>query len=151
MVIYNTPGLICGRLLRHDKGSCRLPEPSCCLKIIRAFIFSPQAQEKMLNIYGQNATANTSVTIRIIDINDNKPQFYNCDVTDCDFTAAPVERFFGEIEEHSSVRVPVANLTITAHDPDKVCNQFYGSSVTFNSKYLRSVLNYKNTSSNSLI
>ncbi|XP_072002353.1 cadherin-related family member 2 isoform X2 [Engystomops pustulosus] len=77
------------------------------------------AQEKNLNIHGQNATANTSVTIRIMDINDNKPQFYNCDVTDCDFTKGPVDSFFGEIEEHSSVRVPVANLTITAHDPDK--------------------------------
>ncbi|XP_069828853.1 cadherin-related family member 2 [Dendropsophus ebraccatus] len=77
------------------------------------------AQEKNLNIHGQNATANTSVTIRIIDINDNKPQFYNCDVTDCDFTATPEKRFYGEIEEHSSVRVPVANLSITAHDPDK--------------------------------
>ncbi|XP_056430684.1 cadherin-related family member 2 isoform X2 [Hyla sarda] len=77
------------------------------------------AQERMLNIYGQNATANTSVTIRIVDVNDNKPQFYNCDVTDCDFTATAEKKFFGEIEEHSSVRVPVANLTITAHDPDK--------------------------------
>ncbi|XP_073507480.1 cadherin-related family member 2 [Phyllobates terribilis] len=77
------------------------------------------AQEKMLNIHGQNATAKTSVTIRILDINDNKPQFYNCDVTDCDFTVPPVERFHGEIEEHSSVRVPVSNLNITAHDPDK--------------------------------
>ncbi|XP_075716166.1 cadherin-related family member 2 [Rhinoderma darwinii] len=77
------------------------------------------AQENMLNVDGQNATATTNVTIRILDINDNKPQFYNCDVTDCDFTASPVEKFFGEIEEHSSVRVPVSNLTITANDPDK--------------------------------
>ncbi|XP_073401174.1 cadherin-related family member 2 [Dendrobates tinctorius] len=77
------------------------------------------AQEKMPNIHGQNATASTAVTIRILDINDNKPQFYNCDVTDCNFTASPVERFHGEIEEHSSVRVPVSNLDITAHDPDK--------------------------------
>ncbi|KAG9490625.1 hypothetical protein GDO78_006117, partial [Eleutherodactylus coqui] len=80
------------------------------------------AQEKMLNVHGQNATANTSVTIRVLDIDDNKPKFYNCDVTDCNFTADPVDKFFGEIEEHSSVRVPVANLTITAHDPDKDLN-----------------------------
>ncbi|KAM9311639.1 cadherin-related family member 2 [Gastrophryne carolinensis] len=77
------------------------------------------AQEKMLNIHLQNATTNTSVTIRILDENDNKPQFYNCDLTNCDFNAAPEGRFYGEIEEHSSVRVPVANLTITANDPDK--------------------------------
>ncbi|KAM3925742.1 cadherin-related family member 2 [Leptodactylus fuscus] len=77
------------------------------------------AQEENLNIYGQNATAITSVTIRVMDINDNIPQFYNCDVNDCNFTAGPAKWFFGEIEEHSSVRVPVANLTITANDPDK--------------------------------
>ncbi|XP_044133333.1 cadherin-related family member 2 isoform X2 [Bufo gargarizans] len=77
------------------------------------------AQEMEVNIDGLKATANTSVTIRVLDINDNKPQFYNCEVTDCNFTAGPVDRFFGEIEEHSSLRVPVANLTITANDPDK--------------------------------
>ncbi|KAM4039483.1 cadherin-related family member 2 [Anomaloglossus baeobatrachus] len=77
------------------------------------------AQEENLNIYGQNATATTNVIIHILDINDNKPQFYDCDVTDCDFTAPPVQTFRGEIEEHSSVRVPVSDLNITAHDPDK--------------------------------
>ncbi|XP_068128918.1 cadherin-related family member 2 [Hyperolius riggenbachi] len=84
------------------------------------------AQEQMLNVYGENATAAASVTIRILDINDNKPQFYNCDITDCDFSAGPESNFIGEIEEHSSVRVPVANLTIVANDPDKGENGTFG-------------------------
>ncbi|XP_063783982.1 cadherin-related family member 2 [Pseudophryne corroboree] len=88
------------------------------------------ARESMLNVYGQIAESTTYVTIRILDVNDNKPQFYDCDVTECNFTANPVENFYGEIEEHSSIRVPVANLTITANDPDK------GQNGTFN-LYLR--------------
>nr|DBA30926.1 TPA: hypothetical protein GDO54_006850 [Pyxicephalus adspersus] len=81
-------------------------------------ILTVMAKEQNLNIHGQPATATTTVTIRVLDINDNKPQFYNCEVTDCNFQTDQ-SNFYGEIEEHSSVRVPVANLTITANDPDK--------------------------------
>ncbi|XP_018429719.1 PREDICTED: cadherin-related family member 2-like, partial [Nanorana parkeri] len=82
-------------------------------------ILTVMAKEKDLNIYGQIAATTTTVTIRILDENDNKPQFYNCEVTDCDFKTDLEINFYGEVEEHSSVRVPVANLTITANDPDK--------------------------------
>ncbi|XP_075456893.1 cadherin-related family member 2 isoform X2 [Ascaphus truei] len=78
------------------------------------------AQEKELNVQKENATSSTIVTIRVTDMNDNKPEFYNCEMPDCDFNSLPTTiNFVGEVEEHSSVRVPVANLTITAHDPDK--------------------------------
>ncbi|KAM8972015.1 cadherin-related family member 2 [Pelodytes ibericus] len=83
------------------------------------------AQEKEKNVYGEDATSRTSVTIRILDVNDNKPQFYNCDVEHCDFSDGPTANFFGMIEEHSAVRVPVANLTITTNDPDKDQNGAY--------------------------
>ncbi|XP_077328531.1 cadherin-related family member 2 isoform X2 [Lithobates pipiens] len=82
-------------------------------------ILTVMAREQNLSIHGQNATATTTVTIRVLDINDNKPEFYNCEVTDCNFKTDHATNFYGEIEEHSSVRVPVANLTITANDPDK--------------------------------
>ncbi|KAM4676002.1 cadherin-related family member 2 [Discoglossus pictus] len=79
-----------------------------------------EAQEENLNVKGQNATSRTTVNIRVLDVNDNKPQFYNCEMPDCDFQTLPVaSHFIGEIEEHSSVRVPVSSLTITANDPDK--------------------------------
>ncbi|XP_075065235.1 cadherin-related family member 2 [Mixophyes fleayi] len=82
-------------------------------------ILTVRATEKQINVNGEFAYTPTNVTIRILDINDNKPQFYKCEVTDCNFKDDPAENFTGEIEEHSSVRVPVANLTITANDPDK--------------------------------
>lgn len=62
----------------------------------------------------------TQVTITVTDVNDNKPQFYNCSVSSCNFSASPQNNFTGSIIEHSSTRLPVSNLNITAHDPDKV-------------------------------
>nr|XP_033783496.1 cadherin-related family member 2 [Geotrypetes seraphini] len=80
------------------------------------------AQESNLNIYGQVAEARMNLTIRVIDVNDNKPRFYNCQLPNCNFSATPQVNFVGEVEEHSSSRVPVANLSITAYDPDKDFN-----------------------------
>ncbi|XP_053318654.1 cadherin-related family member 2 [Spea bombifrons] len=82
-------------------------------------VLEVMAQERELNIKNENATSTTTVTIRIIDINDNKPQFYNCEIDSCDFTSALSDHFTGMLDEHSAVRVPVANLTIAANDPDK--------------------------------
>ncbi|XP_029439927.1 cadherin-related family member 2 isoform X2 [Rhinatrema bivittatum] len=77
------------------------------------------AQEAHLNIYGQVAETSVNLTVRVLDVNDNKPHFYNCELPSCNFSASPQDIFLGEIEEHSSPRVPVANLSITAYDPDK--------------------------------
>ncbi|KAG8439376.1 hypothetical protein GDO86_005547 [Hymenochirus boettgeri] len=82
-------------------------------------LLTVMAQEKHLNVKGENATSVTNVTVRVIDINDHKPHFYNCEIDNCNFTSVPIMNFVGHIEEHSPVRVPVANLTITAYDPDK--------------------------------
>ncbi|XP_028574255.2 cadherin-related family member 2 isoform X2 [Podarcis muralis] len=81
------------------------------------------ARERNLNIYQQVAQVNTTVTIQVTDINDNKPQFYLCeDYATCDFTGPPEVDFSGEIEEHASSRTPVAGLNIVAYDPDKGSN-----------------------------
>ncbi|KAJ1126492.1 hypothetical protein NDU88_004899 [Pleurodeles waltl] len=79
------------------------------------------AEEAHVNIYNQTAWTGTGVTVQVLDINDNTPEFYNCEMPNCDFIT-PENKYVGTIEEHASGRVPVENLTITAHDPDKLLN-----------------------------
>ncbi|XP_036607213.1 cadherin-related family member 2 [Trichosurus vulpecula] len=81
------------------------------------------ATEIHLNIYGQEAKARTWVTIRVTDVNDHTPQFYNCTLPDCDFSDDKVvSTFSGYVAEHSSARVPVSDLSMVAYDPDKGLN-----------------------------
>ncbi|XP_068933866.1 cadherin-related family member 2 [Petaurus breviceps papuanus] len=81
------------------------------------------ATEIHLNIYGQEAKARTWVTIRVTDVNDHSPQFYNCILPDCDFSDDQmVSTFSGFVTEHSSARVPISNLFMVAYDPDKGLN-----------------------------
>ncbi|XP_020646672.3 cadherin-related family member 2 [Pogona vitticeps] len=80
------------------------------------------AREKNLNIYHQVAQVSTMVTIQVMDINDNTPQFYLCTYLACNFSSPPEGNFSGQIEEHASARTPVANLSIVAYDPDKGAN-----------------------------
>ncbi|NXX78676.1 CDHR2 protein, partial [Urocolius indicus] len=80
------------------------------------------AWEQNLDIYGKVAQTSTLVTIVVTDVNDNKPQFYHCSLSSCDFSADAQSNFEGSIIEHSSARVPVSNLSIVAHDPDKDIN-----------------------------
>ncbi|XP_074958645.1 cadherin-related family member 2 isoform X2 [Phalacrocorax aristotelis] len=77
------------------------------------------AYEKNLDIHGKVAQASTLVAIMVTDVNDNKPQFYHCSLTSCDFSTSAQNNFTGNIIEHSSSRLPVSNLSIVAHDPDK--------------------------------
>ncbi|NWR65172.1 CDHR2 protein, partial [Bucorvus abyssinicus] len=81
--------------------------------------------EKNLSIYGEEAKASTLVTVVVTDVNDNKPQFYNCSIPSCNFSTSAQNNFRGSIIEHSSFRLPVANLSIVAHDPDKGINSSY--------------------------
>ncbi|XP_074924357.1 cadherin-related family member 2 [Chelonoidis abingdonii] len=81
-----------------------------------------EVQEEKLDIYGQVAQASTTVTVQVTDVNDNTPQFYDCELPACDFAASPQSSFGGSLEEHSSARVPVGGLRIVAHDPDKGFN-----------------------------
>ncbi|NXJ74252.1 CDHR2 protein, partial [Trogon melanurus] len=83
------------------------------------------AREKNLNIYNMEAWASTLVTVVVTDVNDNKPQFYNCSLPSCDFSASPQNNFRGNIIEHSSPRLPVSNLSIVTHDADKGINSTY--------------------------
>ncbi|XP_074958644.1 cadherin-related family member 2 isoform X1 [Phalacrocorax aristotelis] len=83
------------------------------------------AYEKNLDIHGKVAQASTLVAIMVTDVNDNKPQFYHCSLTSCDFSTSAQNNFTGNIIEHSSSRLPVSNLSIVAHDPDKGINSNY--------------------------
>ncbi|NWH41113.1 CDHR2 protein, partial [Chloropsis hardwickii] len=80
------------------------------------------AREKHLDIHGRVANTSTLVTILVIDVNDNKPQFYNCSLSSCNFSASAQSNFTGSIIEHSSTRLPVSHLNIVAYDPDKGIN-----------------------------
>ncbi|NXS29599.1 CDHR2 protein, partial [Pomatostomus ruficeps] len=83
------------------------------------------AREKHLDIYGKQAQTNTLVTVTVTDVNDNKPQFYSCSLSSCNFSASAQNNFTGNIIEHSSSRLPISNLSIVAHDPDKGINSSY--------------------------
>ncbi|KFW06015.1 Cadherin-related family member 2, partial [Eurypyga helias] len=83
------------------------------------------ACEKNLDIHGKVAQASTLVTVMVTDVNDNKPQFYHCSLPSCNFSTSAQNTFRGTIIEHSSSRLPVYNLSIVAHDPDKGINSNY--------------------------
>ncbi|NXR24669.1 CDHR2 protein, partial [Cinclus mexicanus] len=84
-----------------------------------------RAREEHLDIHGNVAQTSTLVTITVTDVNDNKPHFYNCSLPTCNFSASPQNNFTGSIIEHSSTRLPVSNLNIAAHDPDKGINSSF--------------------------
>ncbi|NWZ35111.1 CDHR2 protein, partial [Brachypodius atriceps] len=81
-----------------------------------------RAREKNLDIHGNVAQTRTLVTVLVTDVNDNKPQFYSCSLSSCNFSTSAQDNFTGSIIEHSSARLPVSNLNIVAHDPDKGIN-----------------------------
>ncbi|NXB04152.1 CDHR2 protein, partial [Cnemophilus loriae] len=83
------------------------------------------AREEHLDIHGKVAQTSTLVTVLVTDVNDNKPQFYNCSLSSCNFSTSAQNNFRGSIIEHSSSRLPVSNLDIVAHDPDKGINSSF--------------------------
>ncbi|XP_006873557.1 PREDICTED: cadherin-related family member 2 [Chrysochloris asiatica] len=81
------------------------------------------ATEKNPNIYGQHDKASIWVTLRVTDVNDHKPEFYNCTLPNCIFTPQEAQvNFIGSVYEHASARIPIDNLTLVAYDPDKGSN-----------------------------
>ncbi|NXP06087.1 CDHR2 protein, partial [Thinocorus orbignyianus] len=95
----------------------RLPSEEVLLEV--------KAREKNLDIYGNVAQTSTLVTVLVTDVNDNKPQFYHCSLSSCNFSASAQNNFSGNIIEHSSAGLPVSNLSIVAYDPDKGINSTY--------------------------
>ncbi|NXQ54307.1 CDHR2 protein, partial [Anthoscopus minutus] len=113
-VINNTTGIITvSEPLDHEQ----LPSEEMLLEVM--------AREKHLDIHGKVAQTSTLVTVLVTDVNDNKPQFYNCSMSSCNFSASVQDNFTGNIIEHSSSRLPVSNLNIIAHDPDKGINSSF--------------------------
>ncbi|XP_051050205.1 cadherin-related family member 2 [Phodopus roborovskii] len=78
------------------------------------------ATEEHHNIYGQEAKASMWITIRVTDVNDHKPEFYNCSLPSCSFSPQEAQdNFTGYVDEHTSARIPIDNLTMVAYDPDQ--------------------------------
>ncbi|XP_035298870.1 cadherin-related family member 2 [Cricetulus griseus] len=78
------------------------------------------ATEGHRNIYGQEAKATIWVTIRVTDVNDHKPEFYNCSLPNCSFSPQEAQdNFTGYVDEHTSARIPIDFLTMVAYDPDQ--------------------------------
>ncbi|KAF7664411.1 hypothetical protein LDENG_00178890 [Lucifuga dentata] len=75
-----------------------------------------KATEANLNIHGVLASAIAVVDITIIDINDNKPEFYSCGGPREELSCTPASHFTGEIFEHS---LGAVNINMTVKDADK--------------------------------
>ncbi|XP_005865571.1 PREDICTED: cadherin-related family member 2 [Myotis brandtii] len=81
------------------------------------------ATEVNLNIYGQEAKVSIWVTLRVTDVNDHKPEFFNCSLPACTFTPKEAQvNFTGSVDEHSATRIPIDDLTMVVYDPDKGSN-----------------------------
>uniref|UniRef100_A0A3Q2U6F5 Cadherin domain-containing protein n=1 Tax=Fundulus heteroclitus TaxID=8078 RepID=A0A3Q2U6F5_FUNHE len=72
-----------------------------------------KATESKMNVNGQPATATATVQINIIDVNDNPPQFYKCDMPSSCVIAT---QFTGEVFEHS---LGAISINMTVKDPDR--------------------------------
>lgn len=73
-----------------------------------------KARESNLNIHGVFASTTTNVVINIIDVNDNKPEFYKCGlscVKETHFTEEVFENTLGSI-----------SINMTVRDLDKISN-----------------------------
>ncbi|KAF3828354.1 hypothetical protein GH733_005051 [Mirounga leonina] len=81
------------------------------------------ATEMHPNIYGQEAKVSIWVTLMVTDVNDHKPEFYNCSLPACTFTPQEAQvNFTGYVDEHASTRIPIDDLTMVVYDPDKSSN-----------------------------
>ncbi|KAM8765860.1 LOW QUALITY PROTEIN: cadherin-related family member 2 [Rhynchonycteris naso] len=81
------------------------------------------ATEMHLNIYGQEAKVSIWVTLIVTDVNDHKPEFFNCSLPNCAFTPQEAQASFtGSVDEHASARISIEDLAMVVHDPDKGSN-----------------------------
>ncbi|XP_057707016.1 cadherin-related family member 2 isoform X1 [Corythoichthys intestinalis] len=77
-----------------------------------------KATESKPNIHGVRASAMASVQINIIDINDNKPEFYKCEGSGLLQTCNKENQFTVNIAEHSLGTVPI-NMMVKDADKRK--------------------------------
>lgn len=80
--------------------------------MILSYFIHFKATESKLNIYNKTASATTDVQINIVDVNDNKPEFYKCGVS-CVHTT----HFTGEVFEETLGPI---SINMTVKDMDKV-------------------------------
>ncbi|XP_031442720.1 cadherin-related family member 2-like isoform X3 [Clupea harengus] len=83
-----------------------------------------KAEESTPNVHDVNAFATSEIQITIRDVNDNKPEFYDC-------TEACViqNTFSGNIDEHSAVGLSVLGLSMKVIDGDKGENSTFTLSI----------------------
>ncbi|KAK9963386.1 hypothetical protein ABG768_006576 [Culter alburnus] len=85
------------------------------LDIEATVVLSIKASETNLNVDGVIASTVSNLTITIGDQNDNGPEFYKCEGETC----TQKNSFTGNVDEHSSAGLAVAELNITVKDPDQ--------------------------------
>ncbi|XP_070769788.1 cadherin-related family member 2 [Enoplosus armatus] len=73
------------------------------------------ATESNLDIHGFHANTTANVQINIIDINDNKPQFYKCGGSGDELSCVEASHFTGEVFENSLGSVFI-NMTVKDRD-----------------------------------
>ncbi|XP_044062276.1 cadherin-related family member 2 isoform X3 [Siniperca chuatsi] len=78
---------------------------------------SALATESKQNIHGFYASTTADVQINIIDINDNKPEFYKCGGSGDELSCVKASHFTGEVFEHSLGSV---SINMTVKDLDKI-------------------------------
>lgn len=60
------------------------------------------------------------IMLRVTDVNDHKPEFFNCSLPACTFSPQEAQaNFIGSVDEHASTRIPIDDLTMVVYDPDK--------------------------------
>ncbi|XP_039976001.1 cadherin-related family member 2 isoform X2 [Xiphias gladius] len=78
-----------------------------------------KAIESKPNIQGLQASTMAKVQINIVDINDNKPEFYKCAGSGEELLCVKASNFTGEVFEHSLGSIPI---DMTVKDLDKFSN-----------------------------
>lgn len=74
-----------------------------------------KASETHVNVDGVIASTVSDLQISIGDINDNGPEFYECESETC----TQKNSFTGKVDEHSSAGLAVNELNIRVKDPDQ--------------------------------
>lgn len=92
----------------------------CVLFFPDFFLPVLQASETNLNVDGIIASTIGEIQISIGDLNDNGPEFYECEGEPESCTQK--NSFIGKVDEHSSAGLSVNELNIRVKDPDQVCS-----------------------------